>query len=80
MVVEVGTGMRNLNPAVLSVRVGSDAGPEWESVEVRSVAAEGLIRQHGAEQALDRFLVALQADSEVTILNRHSTLSRGGRP
>ncbi|HEV8063569.1 MAG TPA: hypothetical protein VGP46_02000 [Acidimicrobiales bacterium] len=45
----IGSGVANMNPAVVTVVVG-DGG----SVTVRGVAAEGLIKQHAGEKAAKR--------------------------
>jgi hypothetical protein len=55
IVVKVGTGAFRLNPAVL--RIGFSEEREGNtSMQVTATAKEGLIKQHGGHQAVDRFV------------------------
>lgn len=67
LVALVGTGWRNANCAVLTVKPGSGYGDAEVALLVRSVAPEGIIKQHGAVKAFDRFVEDLRREATVTI-------------
>jgi hypothetical protein len=54
-VAKVGTGSFGLNPAVLRLRF-SDEAEGATALEVTATAKEGLIKQHGGHQAVERFV------------------------
>ena len=80
LVALVGTGWRNLNRAVVTVTLRSDCGDGEVRLAVRSVAAEGLVKQHGAVKAFDRFVEDLRQYAEITIDSvSSSTQERTGK-
>ncbi len=54
----VRTGFLRINPTVLRVRC-TDVGDGTTTVHVRATAKEGLIRQHGGQQAVREFVARL---------------------
>lgn len=59
IVAKVGTGTWHLNPAVLRLRL-SQRADGMTLIDVAATAKEGLIKQHGGHQAVDRFVVGFR--------------------
>lgn len=72
----VGTGWFNLNCAVVSVPPGVACADDEVALTVRSVSAEGLVKQHGAMKAFDRLVEDLRREAPVRI-NSVSTSLQG---
>jgi hypothetical protein len=56
----VGSGAMNLNPAVVTVEVSSDAPYRGSRIEIRAVAKEGVIKQRAGRKAAKRLVASLQ--------------------
>lgn len=63
----VGSGWRDLNTAVLTITSETGHAAEGVLLHVRSVSAEGLLNQHSATKAFDRFVADLGSEATVTI-------------
>jgi hypothetical protein len=55
----VGSGAMNLNPAVVTVEVCSEAQYRGSRIEIRAVAKEGVIKQRAGRKAAERLAASL---------------------